>query len=136
MNIKSKGTVKKARLLGDGEEKIFDNFKKDIGTRLIMLRGAEALEKVSDRMLDEGISISKSTLQRYEIGKTLIDTYTLSQIAKFYNVSLEFLVYGEEIKPSEKIEHLLKGTTTEFQQFILDNVEHLINSSRVFLGGK
>lgn len=130
------GTVKRARFSSEEELKGYNNFRKQLGSRLVITRGSKTLMAVALEMQEKGISISKSSLGRYETGEALVDIYTLSQIAEFYHVSLDFLLSGKEMAPSDEIQYLLQGTSDEFQKFILDNMKHLIETTKEYYDGK
>lgn len=133
----STGFIKKSSFNSKSDVEAFECFRKGIGERLLKLRNAQKLGllELEVKLQTAGIDISHSSLFRYEIGETTINIYTLYQLANFYQVSIDYLIYGEEMKPVEELQLLLNGTSEEFQRFILSNMKHLIKTSKEFISG-
>ncbi|MED4866146.1 helix-turn-helix domain-containing protein [Heyndrickxia faecalis] len=67
------------------------------GDRLKKLRDKRNL---SQQQLADALNINRSTYARYELGQTQPDFDTLKKIASFYDVSIDYLIKGEN--PSAK----------------------------------
>jgi transcriptional regulator with XRE-family HTH domain len=64
-----------------------------IGVRLKKLRGKRSQEDIAEK-----IGISRARLSHYETGRSEPDWETLKKIADFYNVSTDFILYGNKEK--------------------------------------
>lgn len=71
------------------------------GQRIRALRKAIA---VSQQQLSEELSISCKSIQRYERGHSSPDTYTLSLLATYFDVSADYLLGIETIEERLRIE--------------------------------
>jgi transcriptional regulator with XRE-family HTH domain len=70
--------------------KMMTNMKKEIGTRITNLRkGKEKKETQQD--LANAISVSKDLISKIEQGKANISIYNAIEIAKHYDVSLDWI---------------------------------------------
>lgn len=69
--------------------------KKVLGNNLktIRIKNNDTQDKVADK-----IRVDQSNYSKYELGKTLIHTYPLIEFAKYYNVSMDWLV-GRKSSP-------------------------------------
>lgn len=47
---------------------------------------------LTQKQIAEILNVTQQTYQRYETGEITIDIYSLIKLAKFYNVSLDYLV--------------------------------------------
>ena len=57
------------------------------------------LEKnLNQEQLAEQLHVTRQAVSNWETGKTQPDIETLTQIAEFFGVSVEYLIYGKEIK--------------------------------------
>ncbi|ATW83097.1 helix-turn-helix transcriptional regulator [Weizmannia coagulans] len=63
------------------------------GDRLKRLRDKRNL---SQQQLADALNINRSTYARYELGQTQPDFETLEKIASFFDVSIDYLIKGED----------------------------------------
>jgi transcriptional regulator with XRE-family HTH domain len=68
-----------------------------IGVRLKKLRGKRSQEDIAEK-----IGISRARLSHYETGRSEPDSETLKKIADFYNVSTDFILYGNKEKSTSQ----------------------------------
>src|SRR5690606_26511069 len=71
------------------------------GDRLKRLRESK---KLSQQQLADKLNINRSTYARYELNKTQHDYETLQKLAEFYNVSIDYILTGDDTKITEKDE--------------------------------
>jgi transcriptional regulator with XRE-family HTH domain len=97
------------------------------------LRGLRKDRKYKQEVLCIELKCRKSTISLYENNKRLPDIYTLKKIAKFYNVSTDYLLGLTDEKynsTSEKFESLIKiyNTLTEEQvDELLSKAQNIID---------
>ena len=113
-----------------------NKISKDLGFRLKQLRELHklTLNDALAQMELSGLNISKTSLNRYENGKS-ISVQNLLQLAHFYNVPISYFFEVTPVTPAKELQLLLNGTSEEFQRFILSNMKHLIKTSKEFISG-
>jgi len=91
-----------------------DNIANKIGLKLKALRGDSSLEDVS-----KIIGISKSLLSKYERGVTEPGSSALIKLARYYNVSLDWLLgFTDDPKPIIITSDLSQNSKNEILNFI------------------
>jgi len=67
--------------------------EKSVGERLLALRNKSGLtqEELADRL-----NVSRQSISKWELNKTLPDVEKLIQLSEMYEVSIDFLIKGEE----------------------------------------
>lgn len=115
-----------------------NNLVRDFGDRLIILREERGLEQ---KEAAELIGVSPATLNRYEKEKREPDLEMLGKLAKFYNVSLDWLIMGNEMPiPDDpkyaglsvtlEEEFARKGLSPETQREFLETCLRLVEETR------
>ena len=84
------------------------------GNRLTDLRNRKGLTQHDlrsklDFLLDDDKSISITTLSNYENGHRLPDVETLNLFSNFYNVSVEYLLYGTTDDIDTSVRKIIKS---------------------------
>jgi len=121
--------------------------KLELGEKIIMLRREKGMSQSS---LALALDLSRATLSHYERGKREIRTDTLLKIAKFFDVSVEYLTGGTDCRLSvrsyndvflekdrQRIENgafyeLLSKAPTESRETIYNLVAALVESNNEF----
>lgn len=69
-------------------------------TRLkeLRLKKGYTQKKVAERISREGVSVSKNSLAKYEVGRTYPNLEVAAALADFYDVSLDYLAMGDKSK--------------------------------------
>lgn len=57
---------------------------------------------LTQKQIAEILNVTQQTYQRYETGEITIDIYSLIKLAKYYNVSLDYLVGLTDEKKDNK----------------------------------
>ncbi|KAA6451000.1 helix-turn-helix domain-containing protein [Bacillus swezeyi] len=73
-----------------------------LGERLKYLRSKHR-PRLSQQALSDKLGLNRATYARYETGDNEPDYETLIKIADYYDVSLDYLVRGEDKETQEKI---------------------------------
>lgn len=100
--------------------------KKELGERIRELIDEKGIQA---KDIAEYIGVTQAAMSNYIAGRRNIDTDTLSKIAKFLNVSLEFLIDNtnvNKVELNEKEQKLLKvfqGMSEEKQDAFLKFIE-------------
>ena len=72
---------------------------KDIAMELIGLKQLRKRKKYSQLKVAMDLSISREALSYYENGKRSPDIDMLMKLSRYFNVSIDYLITGEEFKP-------------------------------------
>lgn len=91
-----------------------------IGERLKKLRGKKSQEEVAQQ-----IGISRARLSHYETGRSEPDSETLKTIAKFYNVSVDYLLFGHQ---QDRYNQSLPDLTKKDEKDIAKKLENILES--------
>lgn len=83
-----------------------------MGERLLALRRKKG---ITQEDLAEKLTVSRQSVSNWELNKTLPDTDKLFALAKIYEVSLDFIVFGIEPEAKEKNE-TKQGVTDQTQK--------------------
>ncbi|MGE6627773.1 helix-turn-helix domain-containing protein [Bacillus pumilus] len=88
--------------------------------------------KLTQRALSEELNISRAAYARYETGDNEPDIETLISLAKFYNVSIEYLITGKinlgfENLLSHRVNPKLVMLCTEFKDISDNKLDQLIH---------
>ncbi|MFP7275812.1 helix-turn-helix transcriptional regulator [Bacillus paralicheniformis] len=73
-----------------------------LGERLKYLRSKQR-PRLSQQALSDKLGLNRATYARYETGDNEPDYETLIKIADYYDVSLDYLIRGEDKETQEKI---------------------------------
>lgn len=73
-----------------------------LGERLKNLRSKQR-PRLSQQALSDKLGLNRATYARYETGDNEPDYETLIKIADYYDVSLDYLIRGEDKETQEKI---------------------------------
>lgn len=93
--------------------------------RLKKLRGS-----LSTRMLGEAVGTSNATISRYETGKRSPDLSLVYRIAKYFNVSIEYLC-GEDIDTDkELLIEIFSKLSEETKKQAIDYVTYLYKKKK------
>lgn len=74
---------------------------KSVGERLLALRNMYGLTQED---LAEQLNVSRQSISKWELNKTLPDVEKLIQLSEMYQVSIDFLIKGEEDNIDEQIQ--------------------------------
>jgi len=96
--------------------------KQSVGERLLTLRNKKSLTQED---LAEQLDVSRQSISKWELNKTLPDVEKLIQLSELYEVSIDYLVKGEENFTEEGIdeEEEKKETNIEQKDIILGEPE-------------
>lgn len=72
---------------------------KSVGERLLMLRNQNNL---TQEELAERLDVSRQSISKWELNKTLPDVDKLIQLSEMYQVSIDYLIKGEEAGQEER----------------------------------
>lgn len=80
----------------------------------------------------EKLSVAKSTISMYEVGKREPDFETLESIADFYNVDMNFLLGKSDAEADMELPYYMDKDTREMAQFMYENPDYkvLFSASR------
>jgi len=62
----------------------------------VMIKRLRQDKQLSQEQLAEHLHVTRQAISNWETGKTQPDIETLSQIAQYFDVSVEYLIYGKE----------------------------------------
>ncbi len=79
------------------------NISEDIGKRMKISRGEKKINELAKRL-----GICPRTLSGYESGRTDVPAYVVVYYAKRFNVSLDYLCYGNEFSNTELCQEFAK----------------------------
>ena len=110
------------------EKKEMEDFTFNIGYRLANLRSKNhyTLERAVTAMQLEGIDITVKTLSNYECGRSKIDIFKLSQVAKFYSVTTDYILYGIESTPTEQLTELANSVPEKLFPHLLNLMKEIV----------
>lgn len=100
-----------------------------IMNRIKSLRKAK---KITQKQLGDVLGVAESTISMYESGNRQPDVDTMRKIADYFNVTIDYLIGGENISSSDKDEldeKIIKifGSLSEADQAqILDYARYLL----------
>ncbi|MCY7542520.1 helix-turn-helix transcriptional regulator [Bacillus safensis] len=99
--------------------------------RLKLLRNAQR-PKLTQQTLADELNISRATYARYETGENEPDINTLRSLAKFHNVSIEYLITGKRnVKCDNLLSHRVNPKLAMLCNELLDapdnKLDHLIH---------
>ncbi|AEH47105.1 helix-turn-helix domain-containing protein [Parageobacillus thermoglucosidasius] len=98
----------------------------DLGERLKLCREKKGL---SQKEVAEKIGIKNNTLSNYESGERRPDYETLCKLADLYEVSLDYLIKGQEHKEEKENKNLfffdIEGLTEEEIEEIKRHIEYV-----------
>ena len=66
----------------------------------VMIKRLRQDKQLSQEQLAEHLHVTRQAISNWETGKTQPDIETLSQIAQYFDVSVEYLIYGKEPTPN------------------------------------
>jgi len=66
----------------------------------VMIKRLRQDKHLSQEQLAEHLHVTRQAISNWETGKTQPDIETLSQIAQYFDVSVEYLIYGKEPTPN------------------------------------
>ena len=66
----------------------------------LMIKRLRLEKRLNQEQLAEQLHVTRQAVSNWENGKTQPDIETLMQIAEFFGVSVEYLIYGKEPKNS------------------------------------
>ena len=66
--------------------------------RLIGLKNLRKQKKLSQLKVAMDLSVSREALSYYENGKRSPDVDMLVKLSRYFNVSVDYLIFGEEFK--------------------------------------
>lgn len=97
-----------------------------LGDRLKKLRAARGL---SQQELSDKLNITRGTYAHYEVNKRQPDYETLKKISDFFNVSIDYLITGNEFgnSPDEMWKEFLDPKTQVFFKDLQNAPEEKIN---------
>lgn len=97
-----------------------------LGDRLKKLRAARGL---SQQELSDKLNITRGTYAHYEVNKRQPDYETLKKISDFFNVSIDYLITGNEFtnSPDEMWKEFLDPKTQIFFKDLQNAPEEKIN---------
>lgn len=97
-----------------------------LGDRLAKLRKSK---KLTQQQLANKLQITRSSLSQYEIGKRQPDYETLKKISDFFNVSIDYLITGNEFtnSPDEMWKEFFDPKTQVFFKDLQNAPEEKIN---------
>jgi len=74
---------------------------------MIGLKNARKLKKLNQQKVAMDLNISREALSHYETGKREPSLALLVQMSKYFNVSINYLITGEEFKKKWPISKLI-----------------------------
>lgn len=91
--------------------------------RIGKLKELRKRKKLSQTEVAEKLGVSLNTISNYERGERTPDVKTLNELAKLYDVSVDYLIENEETKSAEEwfdeVASSKKGRLTAGQQRVL-----------------
>ena len=80
-------------ICGLTDKKNYLLYNKEIDTNILAnnIKNLRKEKKLTQQFVANKIHVSQSVYSKYELGKVLILTYTLIELAKFYNVSIDYI---------------------------------------------
>lgn len=90
-----------------------------IGNRLFELRKKQG---ITQEKLAEQLNVSRQSVSNWELDKSLPDTDKLFVLAQIYDVSLDYIAYGNEINKMQEQAHI-KAPISETESDISPNTE-------------
>lgn len=100
--------------------------KESFGFRLKMLRKEHELTQTD---LAKKLSIARSTLTNWEIGRVLPDLPSVARLADFFDVTVDFLLCRTNMrKPAHLVANIvdfLDGLTEQEKKSAIDFIEYL-----------
>jgi transcriptional regulator with XRE-family HTH domain len=95
-------------------------------TRLKELRLAKGLKQEEVAKL---LGIGRTAYGAYELGDNLPPLNKIMQLAEFYSVSVDYILYNEETSPEvDEVVALYQGLSKEKQEQVHSFIQFLINS--------
>lgn len=110
--------------------------KEMIGARLRLAREKAGLSRDNVIALPE-IDISRSTLQQWESGNTEASLEMLEKLSRLYNVSPQFLIFGDEgsqVSTAPKADYVVDHSDDEYAYVPAYDVEVSAGAGAVCLG--
>ncbi|MED2978248.1 helix-turn-helix transcriptional regulator [Bacillus swezeyi] len=92
-----------------------------LGERLKYLRSKQR-PRLSQQALSDKLGLNRATYARYETGDNEPDYETLIKIADYYDVSLDYLIRGEDKETQEKI--------------FIDEAKKILNDPKTFIAAR
>lgn len=88
-----------------GNIEMTDKIEKDksVGERLLALRNKNGLTQED---LAERLDVSRQSISKWELNKTLPDVEKLIQLSEIYQVSMDFLIKGKEENSDREIQNI------------------------------
>ena len=76
-----------------------EEWKESVGDRLLKLRNEKGMTQED---LAEYLNVSRQSVSKWELNKTLPDVEKLTQLSELYEVTLDYIVKGVEELPEEE----------------------------------
>lgn len=100
----------------------------------LVLKKLREENRLKQNEVCDKLSINQRTLSNYEVGRTEPDAYTLKQLAKVYNVSVDYLLcISEEEHKQEEIKIMLY---TKFKGLSQQQRDKVLNYLDIVRAGK
>lgn len=96
------------------------------------IKSLRKAKKITQKQLGDVLGVAESTISMYESGNRQPDVDTMRKIADYFNVTIDYLIGGENISSSDKDEldeKIIKifGSLSEADQAqILDYARYLL----------